>query len=252
MADTTQSGGVSGGAKFIFEVTNGTSPHDNTVLWYHDSGADEAHLAAVNNDIGITFASQPGPGLNSRLWVVGNTITQRRDIGVWSVVYEGILQNASSIVAKRNVAAAQDLDLRQATRNARAKRFEKTYLDEPAVLSPDGVELRGPRKAPRQLGMIAEEMPAQCTGMIYQAVRENPDTGAPGMDLLGINLDNVVTLLWQGQGDVWDELDRRASAPVPVISTTTLPPPPLSGALLYEFGGEVFAVFPTGQRKKIV
>jgi hypothetical protein len=231
-------------ARVVFQVTDGVSAHSNTILYYHDSGADEPHFAAVNNDVGITFGDSPGSGLNSRLWIVGNTIAQRRDLGCFSVIYDGDLIKSSSRVQKRNIVAAADLDMRQSTRQARAHRFEKIYLDEGPVISPeDGAELRGPRKAPTMLGLIAEEMPEQCQTTIVEAL--------PGEDILGINVDQVVTLLWQGQGDVWDELDRRAADPIPIRDYEIPPQPPLTGGLLYVYSGRAWIVLSTGVRHPI-
>jgi hypothetical protein len=249
---------VSSSAHIGMSATNGPSVDANNLLQFDDSNANEPHLFCSNRDIGMTFASSPSSGLNSRIYIIGNTQTQRRDMFLWSVLYEGDLVKPSSAVVKRNIDPAADLDMRQHTRNARAKRFEKTYLDEGDVTAPDVeadpssseydpdnvIHLRGPRPAPRQLGLIAEEMPDQVVQTVHDV--------RPGVDVLGVNVDATVTLLWQGQGDVWDEFDRRDASPLPVISTTLPPPPPTTGALIYEFGGEVFAVFPTGQRKKIV
>ena len=253
--DLMADGSQGGGAHIGMMMSSGGAANTNTLLQFNATGASEPHFFASQYDIGCVFADQPSGSLNSRFYIVANSTTQRRDLFCYSVWYEGDVVKTSSAAIKRNIDPAADLDMRQATRNARAKRFEKTYLDEGPVMAPvfdetaassepvGEIQVRGPRKAPRQLGLIAEEMPEQVTTMVHGV--------QPGLDVLGISMDATVTLLWQGQGDVWDEFDRRDASPLPVLSVTMPPPPPISGALLYEFGGEMFAVFPTGQRKKI-
>jgi hypothetical protein len=73
----------------------------------------------------------------------------------------------------------------------------------------------------------------------------------PGLDLLGINLDATVTLLWQGLGEVWDYLDGRRAAPATIPHTAVPAPAPAAGAVLYEFAGSLWAVTATGQRTKL-
>jgi hypothetical protein len=215
-----------------FMITSGISPHNNTILYYNDSGYDEPHFAAINNDVGITFGDSPQSGFNSRLWIVGNDVTKRRDLGVYSIVYDGNLVGPSGRDVKRNIEPAEDLDPRQAVRNARAKYFQNNYLDEPQ------------REAPVQLGFIAEEMPDHCQTMIPDAYRD-------GTDVLGIKKDTMITMLWQGQGESRDQFDQYVAAPKWLPDVTILPDPPTTGATLYVFAGTIYAVLSTGKRVKI-
>jgi hypothetical protein len=239
MADQNQ--GSSPG--FYFQMTNGTNPITNTMLLYNNSGFDEPHFAAINNDVGITFGDSPGTGLNSRLWIVGNNVNVRRDLGVFSIVYDGDLVKGSSRDAKRNIVPAEDLDPRQSVRYARAHYFQTNHLDEGPVYDGDGNEIRGPRDAPVQLGLIAEDMPEACQSMIVGI--------QPGVDMLGINKDTMLTMLWQGQGDLTDRFDSYEKSPKFLPEMTILPDPPISGATLYVFAGTVYAVLSTGKRVKI-
>ena len=224
-----------------FMMSNSTNPRSGTLLYFNDSGANEPHFAAITHDIGITFASSPQSGLNSRFYVVGNdTLHVRRDIFVYSVWYEGDVVKPSSRVGKRNLRAARDLDPRQAVRMARPHRFEKEHLDEGPVWDGRGNKLRGARPAPEQLGFVAEDMPDVVTQMVYEA--------QPGLDLLGVNIDAVITLLWQGLGDLHDQLDARHAGPVHVPHAGIPPLAPTTGATLYEHNGALWAVLSTGKR----
>jgi len=234
---------------FRFMVTHGTSMISDTLLYYNNSrsggsGHDEAHFAAVNNNIGITFADIAGSGLNERLWIVGNNVTQRKDLGVWSVVYDGVVVSSSSQTIKRNIVPAQDLDPRQAVRAAKACYFQKNIGDEGPVYYSDGTLKRGPREAPTQFGLIAEDVP--------EVVQHNIGPILPGEpESLGISLDGLVTLLWQGQSDVHDRIDKAVNGPKWIPEPATPPPPPTTGATLYVDAGSVYALFASGKRAKI-
>jgi len=68
---------------------------------------------------------------------------------------------------------------------------------------------------------------------------------------LGISLDGLVTLLWQGQSDVHDRIDRAVNGPKWIPEPATPPPPPTTGATLYVDAGSVYALFASGKRAKI-
>jgi hypothetical protein len=174
---------------------------------------------------------------------VGNNVNVRRDLGVFSIVYDGDLVKGSSRDAKRNIVPAEDLDPRQSVRYARAHYFQTNHLDEGPVYDGDGNEIRGPRDAPVQLGLIAEDMPEACQSMIVGI--------QPGVDMLGINKDTMLTMLWQGQGDLTDRFDSYEKSPKFLPEMTILPDPPISGATLYVFAGTIYAVLSTGKRVKI-
>ncbi len=233
-----------GQAVSFWHRTGGTM-RTSTLLEYRKTAADggEPQLACGYRDIGLVFSDNVGSGLNTRMYVVGNNTTQRRDIFVYSMLYEGDVVKTSSRVGKRNIAPAADIDMRQGTRHARAHRFQKEHLDEAPVWYPDGRKKRGGREAPVQLGLIAEDMPEQATTMIDHVTSD-------GLSLLGINTDVVTTLLWQGLGEVYDKLDELGGTAV--IPHTTIPPlPPVTGALLYEHNGSLWVVTSTGQRSQL-
>lgn len=210
-----------------------------------DYSGGEPQFQAGYRDVGIVFTDNVGAGLNSRMYVVGNSVVNRRDLYCYSMLYNGDIVKDSSRTHKRNIRPAHDIDMRQHTRAARAHRFQKNHLDEGPVWAPDGRKRRGGREAPVQLGLIAEDMPEQATVWFDHVT---PD----GLSMPGINLDATVTLLWHGMGDIHDRIDALETAP-PAAPHVTIPPPaPLTGALLYEMNGELWAVLSTGQRTRLI
>jgi hypothetical protein len=241
MTDVDQAGGD---PHIGLMCTHGTSIISGTLLYFNDSGFSEPHFAAINRNVGITFGGPPQSGYNSRVWIVRNDVSQRADLGVYSIVYDGDVLKGSSRDIKDNIVPAEDLDPREAVRGARAKYFQNRYLASPPAYDAEGNEIAGSREAPVQLGMIAEEMPEQCVKMIPDAYRD-------GVDVLGINKDTMITMLWQGQGESRDQFDQYVAGPKWLPEMTILPDPPTSGATLYVFAGSVYAVLSTGKRVKI-
>lgn len=209
-----------------------------------DYDGGEPMVYAGYRDIGFTLTDNVGSGYNSRMYVVGNAVDVRRDIFVYSMLYEGDIVKPSSRAGKRNIAFVEDVDMRQHTRHARAHRFQKDHLDEGPVWYPDGRKKRGGREAPVQLGLIAEDMPQVAQTMVDHVTGD-------GLSLLGINTDVLTTLLWNGLGEVYDKLDTLAATPTTVPHTTIPPLAPPSGAVLYEHNGALWVVTATGQRTRL-
>lgn len=226
-------------------MSNGSSIQTNTLLYFWSTklNGGEPWFSAPYKDSGLSFAASPGTGLNARVYVVGNTPTNRRDIYPYSIIYDGDIVKASSQQMKRNIQPAQDLDPRQAVRNAKAKYFQVNHHDEGGIYDPDGNMIQEPRSAPVQLGFIAEELPDELTTMVYDVL--------PGENYLGINKDRMLTMVWQGQGDVQDKLDSLANGPKWIPELSAPPPAPTTGATLYVYAGSLYAVFATGKISKV-
>jgi hypothetical protein len=161
-----------------------------------------------------------------------------------SVLYAGGLIVNSSAELKSNIEVAQDLDPRQAVREARAKYFQKDFLAEDAVYDPDGNLISEPKEPPVQLGVIAEELPSELTVMTG-AEPGNPER------FLGVDRDRMQTLLWQGQGDIQNRIDALTNGTKWIPEVSVIPSAPTTGATLYVFAGSLYAVFATGQITKL-
>jgi len=234
MADYNQGGDPHIG----FMRVNGVTVVSGTLLYFNDSGFGEPHLAAVNKDSGITFAG-------GKVYVVGNTVTVRRDFQANNIVYDGTL-TASGRNLKYNITPAQDLDVRQGTKYAKATRFQRTYLDEGPVYDADGNEIRGPVAAPVQLGLIADDLPPQVQATIKDF------TPGQGDEVMAIDNQALLTLAWQGIGELWDKFDSHWRNPIPIPEASSAGVPlPASGCSLYCDSGSLYALFPSGKRVKI-
>ncbi len=177
-----------------------------TQLNYWVTGLNEPWLAAVNRDSGLVFASSPGTGLNACVYVVGNAPSNHRDLRCYSVVYDGTVISSSSRKIKRNIRKVEDIDMRAATRAARAHRFEKKHQDEDEVLHPEtGEVLRGPRKASTLLGLMAEDMPR---ALQARTVLNHADP----TPVLGIDMGATTAMTWHGLGDAFDDIDELRAA----------------------------------------
>lgn len=231
---------------------HGITPIDDTTLYFRNSGFDEPELEAYWMDVGLTFSNHVTAGLNPRMYITGANNSGRRDAFIYSLLYVGDLVKQSSRELKSDIEVAQDLDPRQAVRNARAHYYTSPHYSEDALYdtreNSDGESsgrlIRPAREAPTgMLGLIAEDMPAEVTQMVSESL--------PGVDALGINTDRMITLMWQGQGDVNNRLDLLENSPHHIPEVTVLPSPPLTGATLYSFTGDLYAVLSSGKRVKL-
>lgn len=218
--------------------SNGTTIISSTLLYFNDSGFGEPHFAAINKDSGITFAG-------GKVYVVGNTVTVRRDFQANNIVYDGTLTPSGSDL-KYNITPAQDLDVRQGVKYARGVRFQKTYHNEDAVYDADGNEIRGPVAAPVQLGLLADDLPPQVQATIKDF------TPGGGDEVMAIDNQALLTLAWQGIGELWDKFDSHWRNPLPIPEASSAGVPlPASGCSLYCDSGSLYALFPSGKRVKI-
>jgi hypothetical protein len=209
-----------------------------TLLYFNDSGFTEPHFAAINKDSGITFAG-------GKIYIVGNNVTQRRDFQANNIIYDGTL-TASGSNLKYNITPAQDLDVRQGVKYARGVRFQRTYLDEGPVYDADGNEIRGPVSAPVQLGLLADDLPPQVQATIKDF------TPGGGDEVEAIDNQALLTLAWQGIGELWDKFDSHWQNPLPIPEASSGGVPlPASGCSLYCDSGSLYALFPSGKRVKI-
>jgi len=231
---------------------HGITPIDDTTLYFRNSGFDEPELEAYWMDAAFTFSNHVPTGINPRIYITGANNSGRRDLYLYSLLYVGDILKQSSRELKSDIEVAQDLDPRQAVRNARAHYYSSPHYSEDALYddrqNADGESsgrlIRPAREAPTEmLGLIAEDLPAEVTQMVSESL--------PGIDALGINTDRLVTLMWQGQGDVNNRLDILEKSPHHIPEVTVLPSPPLTGATLYTFTGDLYAVLSSGKRVKL-
>lgn len=192
---------ASGGNRFSMTMFDSTRTKIAlTQLNYWVTGTNEPWLAAVNRDSGLVFASSPGVGLNACIYIVGNSPANHRDLRCFSVVYDGAVVASSSRKLKRNITPVNDINIRTATRSARAQRYQKNTQDEGEVRNPDGELMRGPRAAPTLIGLIAEDMPA--------ALQTTIVTSATDSTLVqGIDMSALAAMTWSGLGDAFDDID---------------------------------------------
>lgn len=179
-----------GGARIAMGVQGNSNTQIN--VWATPNSGGQPWMNAPNQDVGFFFYA----GIMN---IVGNAVGQRRDLNVGTVYYTGALTFASSAELKTGVADFSDVDMRAATRKARIKKFRMPIKDEPAR---PGDDVFGPTKArvaPEQIGFLAEEMPKVAQSVVPNVI--------DGQDMLGLDLNTIVALLWGGLGQVYDEID---------------------------------------------
>ncbi|MGY1773499.1 hypothetical protein [Blastococcus sp. SYSU D00813] len=184
-----------GGDRFSMVVKNASGKVASTQLnyWNSDDATNHPLLTAVNRDSGILFTQ-------GAVNIVGNAFGNRRDLNVQSVFYTGALVPGSSIEIKDEVTPLETvLDVRGAFRKAKARRYRMPHLAEAGRPADDRTGPVEPRQAPRQVGLIAEELPA--------AVQRQAAGPVPGESVLGYDLGGVVALNWQATGDLFNDVD---------------------------------------------